>query len=297
MPEPRTEPTAPGAAPDESRITAYRLGYSADLSIVPASGDRDWMEATKNEWANRCLPLRVANQAGWLILNDCEFEATWTGQPQLDSIRFKFPGGKKSIFVSSMFGYGIITWEIPYLFRTPAGYNLLARGPANLPKDGAYPLEGLVETDWSVASFTMNWMLTRPSQTVKFAKDEPICMLVPQKRSELEIFEPEMRNIESDPDLQNRFRQWMESRNKFVTEQKQKGPPEKGASPWQGHYTRGTTPTGEAAREHQVKLKLQSFVEREPRIERAPQPAAAPQSGDKSVRVASGWRRFFTRPR
>ena len=165
-----------------------------------------------------------------------------------------------------------------------------------MPKDGAYPLEGLVETDWSVASFTMNWMLTRPGNTVKFAKDEPICMLAPQKRSELEVFEPEIRNIESDPELQTRFRQWMESRNKFVAEQKQKGPPEKGASPWQGHYTRGTTPTGEAAREHQVKLKLRSFIEREPRIERAPQTAAS-HSEVKSASTALGWKRFFTRPR
>jgi hypothetical protein len=122
-------------------------------------------------------------------------------------------------------------------------------------------------------------------------------MLVPQKRSELEIFAPEIRNIESDPDLQTRFRQWMESRNKFVAEQKQKGPPEKGASPWQGHYTRGTTPTGEAAREHQVKLKLRSFIEREPRIERAPPAAAAPPSAGKSASAPSGWKRFFTRPR
>jgi hypothetical protein len=105
-----------------------------------------------------------------------------------------------------------------------------------------------------------------------------------------------MRNIESILILQM-FSQWMESRNKFVAEQKQKGPPEKGASPWQGHYTRGITPTGEAAREHQVKLKQRSFIEREPRIERAPQTAATPQSGAKSVSAASGWRRFFTRPR
>ena len=68
------------------------------------------------------------------------------------------------------------------------------------------------------------------------------------------IFAPEIRNIESDPDLQTRFRQWMESRNRFVAEQKQKGPPEKGASPWQGHYTRGTTPTGERVEVHETRL-------------------------------------------
>jgi len=283
MPEAEPDHVTAESVPQENRITAYRLGYSADLSLVPASGDRDWMEATKHGWANRCLPLRVANQAGWLILNDCEFEVAWTGKATLDSIKFEFRDGKKSIFVSSMFGYGIITWEIPYLFRTPPGYNLLARGPANLPKDGAYPLEGLVETDWSVASFTMNWMLTRPRRTVKFAKDEPICMLVPQKRSELEIFEAEIRNIESDPDLQQRFRHWMESRNKFVADQKQKGSPEKGATPWQGHYMRGTTPTGEAAREHQTKLTLRAFVEREPRIDRPAPPAAlTPPDGERA---------------
>src|SRR5213079_167162 len=120
-----------------------------------------------------------------------DFEVIWSGKPQVSALQILFAKGQHSPWVSSMFGYGIITWEIPYLFRTPPAYNLLARGPANLPKDGAYPLEGLVETDWSVASFTMNWMLTRPSHAVRFAKDEPICMLVPQKRSELEIFEPE----------------------------------------------------------------------------------------------------------
>ena len=164
-----------------------------------------------------------------------------------------------------------------------------------MPKDGAYPLEGLAETDWSVASFTMNWKLTRPMRAVKFEKDEPICMLVPQRRSELEIFQPEIRNIESDPDLQRRFRQWIESRNQFVGEQKQKGPPEKGASPWQGHYTRGTTPAGETAREHQVKLKLRGFDEREPRPVPIAQPEA-PRSQDD--RVTGGLlQRLFRRSR
>ena len=64
--------------------------------------------------------------------------------------------------VASHFGCGIITFKIPYLFRAPQGYNLLARGPANLFKDGISPLEGLIEVDWAVSPFTMNWKVTRP---------------------------------------------------------------------------------------------------------------------------------------
>ena len=64
--------------------------------------------------------------------------------------------------VSSNFGYGIVTWYLPYLFRTSPGYNLWVRGPVNSPKDGIVPLEGLVETDWAEATFTVNWKITRP---------------------------------------------------------------------------------------------------------------------------------------
>ena len=50
---------------------------------------------------------------------------------------------------ASHFGDGILTWHLPILFRTPPGYNLLVRGPANYPKDAVSPLEGIVETDWA----------------------------------------------------------------------------------------------------------------------------------------------------
>ena len=36
---------------------------------------------------------------------------------------------------ASHFGSGILTWHLPLLFRTPPGYDLLVRGPANHPKD------------------------------------------------------------------------------------------------------------------------------------------------------------------
>ena len=49
----------------------------------------------------------------------------------------------------------------------------------------------MIETDWSVATFTMNWKLTRPHWPVTFEIGEPICMVVPQRRGELESFHPQ----------------------------------------------------------------------------------------------------------
>ena len=56
------------------------------------------------------------------------------------------------------------------------------KGPANHIKDGIQPLEGIVETDWLMSTFTMNWKLTRICEWVSFKKDEPFCMLVPLPR-------------------------------------------------------------------------------------------------------------------
>jgi hypothetical protein len=247
-------------------LTAFRLLHRRLPRIVPASPDRFWMDFSTGGWANRCMPLRIANQAGWMLLNDADFEVIWSGKPQVSALQILFAKGQFSPWVSSNFGYGIITWEIPYLFRTPPGYNLLARGPANTIKDGAAPLEGLVETDWATASFTMNWKVTRPFKSIKFAKDEAICMLVPQKRGELEAFAPEMRNVESDPELEKRYQHWVKSRRAWVQEQKNAPPPSAGHLPHQGHYSRGTTTTGEESPQHQSKLSLQPFAEVEPPI-------------------------------
>ena len=122
----------------------------------------------------------------------------------------------------------------------------MARGPANYPKDGISPLEGIVETDWASASFSMNWKLTRKLWPVRFEIDEPICMIVPQRRGDLEEFVPELRRIESDEDLERKHRSFLRSR----TVEKQAEQVAKVAAgervEWQGDYTRGRHFDGEA---------------------------------------------------
>jgi len=130
--------------------------YPTKMRLVPALRTRRWIEETDQRFATRCLPMLMANQSAWFILNHFAFCATWNGMNDKAAISIQASAPVPHDGATSHFGCGILTWTIPYLFRTSPGYNLLVRGPANLPKDGISPLEGIVETDWACATFTMN---------------------------------------------------------------------------------------------------------------------------------------------
>src|SRR5262245_21841832 len=72
---------APGPSPhsdaDALRLSAYCINRALPLSLVPASRERAWMEATDRRFANRCLPLLIANQAGWFIICHQTLRAVW----------------------------------------------------------------------------------------------------------------------------------------------------------------------------------------------------------------------------
>lgn len=228
------------------KLQAYRTN-PVKIEIVPATPSRDWMDAT-DRFANRCLPMLMANQAGWFLLNPFRFEAVWNGGS--DGRDIKVRGGKG--IVTSHFGFGTITWMIPWLFRTEPGYNLLIRGIPNSTKDGINPLEGLVETDWSFTTFTMNWKFTRPDVPIVFEAGEPFCMILPQQRASLEGFTPEVLNIAEDEVLNAMFHAWSKSRSNFNQQLQQPGS-EATQQEWQKDYFR-------IAR--QKKLDLKPFVEK-----------------------------------
>ena len=242
-------------------LTAYCVNSTLKMPLVPAASDRAWMDATNDRFANRCLPLLIGNQAGWFLLTDHQVEVVWTGGNDIDSLRIKVLSGDAPYPALSHFGHGILTWSVPYLFRTPPGYNLLVRGPANLPKDGIYPLDGVVESDWSDATFTMNWKMTRAWTPVTFEVGEPIAMILPQRRGELEGFQPEIRAIETAPEIRSGYRKWSDSRRQFNAALSQ--PASKAQQQgWQRDYFRGASPSGERPPEHQTKLVLKDFVDR-----------------------------------
>jgi hypothetical protein len=252
------------ASPRNLSIVAYDLGHEPSARIAAGSVTRDWILNTHGRFAQRCLPLLIANQAGWTLHNPVPFRVTWDGSDGQLGLKIEPTEGTEAPrHVASLFGYGILSWIVPFLFRTSPGYNLLARGPANLPKDGIGALEGVVETDWAVASFTMNWKLTRAAWPVAFDRDEPFCMLVPQRRGEIESFQPSTRPLSADPELEAQHRAWDESRRVSILVKRAavalQGAEHPDALQWEGHYFRGTSPGGASASEHQTKLKVREF--------------------------------------
>jgi Family of unknown function (DUF6065) len=112
-----------------------------------------------------------------------------------------------------------------------------------------------------VATFTMNWRFTRPG-TVAFDEGEPFCMIVPQRRGELEEVVATIRSVEEEPDAAAGWETFRRSRHeisvqKFIAEHV--GGSEDARDGWESHYFRGRRPDSTPASEHQTKVRLRAF--------------------------------------
>jgi len=248
----------------------YETGCVDEMPVEPATRSRDWMNESHEGFANRCLPMAIANQAGWFIANPITFDVLWNGGNRMEDLLIVFDGPTADDRVRSHFGYGILTFTIPYLFRTPPDINLWVKGPSNAIKDGIQALEGVVETDWSPSTFTMNWKMTRPGQVVRFTKGEPICMVVPTPRGLAETLEPRQQPLAAVPEIEQAYRQWLASRQAH-----NKGLLTPGSAAWrrrwERHYFRGISTDGTLAPMHQNKLQLRAVI----RDTNAPSPITA----------------------
>jgi hypothetical protein len=119
----------------------------------------------------------IANQWGWQILCPTDVVATWNGDPRLGGLQIEVAPQYKTV-IKSQFGQGIITFSPPWLFRTPAGWDLYVKGPSNRWKPNCIALEGVIETWWLNYTFTLNWRIVEPG-TVYFARGESIGQLIP----------------------------------------------------------------------------------------------------------------------
>jgi len=244
--------------------------------IRPAGPKRDWMEKTPERFAYRCLPLAIANAHGWELLSPCGFKARWRGGQGAESVEIRLdPGADPKHRPISLFGQGTITFHVEGIFRTPEGWNLWASGPPNAAKDGIAPLSGVIETDWSPYTFTMNWRFTRKDHWVRFEENEPVCFFFPVQRAAITQIEPRFAPMSEEPGLTEQFEAWSKSRDAFQ-HWVEKTKPSAPAAKWQKLYYRGVRPDGAAGpQDHQAKLRLADF-EGTPSCPAAAQAAAGP---------------------
>jgi hypothetical protein len=254
----RVAKLAEEARPDLDLICYVQPGW--EPIIRPAEPTRAWMDASPHEFAYRCLPLDIANAHGWEILTPVGFSACWHGGDSVSGVTVQCDPGMPSISAPvSLFGQATFTIHIQGIFRTPPGWNLMIGGSPNWAKDGIEPLSGVIETDWSPYTFTMNWRFTRQNHWVRFEAGEPICFFHPIQRGVLNRFQPRLAPMSDEPGLSQKFADWSRSRDNFHQKLKTH-PPSKPADQWQKSYFRGLYPDDKpAVEDHQTKLRLRPF--------------------------------------
>ncbi|MBN8648899.1 MAG: hypothetical protein J0L55_13170 [Caulobacterales bacterium] len=233
--------TCPHNATEKQKLIAYTLGFAPSQSR-PGPAQREFMDSTSNRFAYRCLPLNIANQYGWELLSPCTFDAVWNGETGPDAIDITVHDSGWPAPVSH-FGNGVLTFHINQIFRTPPGMQLMVTGPINSPKDGIYAMTGIIETDWSHYSFTMNWVMTRPYFPIRFEKGEPFAHIMPVNLAAIEQIEPVYMPIDSNPELKSAYEHFQNSRNAFndaLNDPESEATKEK----WQKGYFRGNGPNG-----------------------------------------------------
>ena len=223
-------------------------------ALIPARSERAWMDDTPEHYAYRCIPLSIANASGWELILPFGFEVAWYGGKELESIQFKSADARVQHLVSSHFGSGVITFHTGWMFKTPPGWALWCRGAPNTGKDGIVALDGLVETDWLPFPFTMNWRFLKPG-VVKFEAGEPFCFITLVPHALLDSVQPEVRQLDADPDLQAAFADWSASRADFSARLKAREASAM-AEKWQKTYVRGKVGAGEGPMFHLSKRRL-----------------------------------------
>jgi hypothetical protein len=239
------------------KLIAYPTS-GAMPDIRPARASRDWMDRLPDGFAYRCLPLNIANMHGWEIHTSRAFAARWDGGGDREAIQIDDLGGE-GVLPISHFGFGVLTFQVPVLFRTPPGINLMVTGPLNEPKHGIFALSGVIETDWSPYSFTMNWRFTAPHVEVRWEAGEPYAFFFPLPRDLLETTEPEVRSLDDEPELAQHYRSWHAARLEFNRDLKN---PDSEAvrQRWQKHYYRGLLSDGAPGPpDHRIKLRVKPW--------------------------------------
>jgi hypothetical protein len=212
------EPRGESLPPAPFTLKALRLlehGWGEGWGLRPSPVRRQWMSEQPN--AYQCLPMVAANQWGWQVLCPTDVRTTWDGSPGPAGLRVEVDP-RWAAAIKSHFGRGILTFSPPWLFRTPPGWDLYAKGPSNRWKPNCVPLEGVVETWWLNYTFTLNWKVVEPGG-VAFARGESLGQLVPVPHATFQGAEASESPINAvEPEATAELLRWRAERRRIAAE-------------------------------------------------------------------------------
>ena len=145
------------------------------------------------------------------------------------------------VAVKSQFGKGIVTFSPPWVFRTPPGWDLYAKGPSNGWKPNCVPLEGIIETWWLPYTFTFNWKLVEPGE-VAFKRGECIGQIMPVPHQTFAEARAVEEPLAVEPDLARQMAAWRDERRRRSGQRNQNHLMYRKAQDVEGHLVRVPVP-------------------------------------------------------
>ena len=241
------------------KLIAYKTYDYNCQRIVPAARTREWMDKTPSAFAYHCLPLVMANSLGWFIISDVPCEMEWDGTESPEGLQIwpttELNESEKYFLPTSHFGSGVLTFHLAFMFHTEQKISMITKGPANMPKHGVHALEGVIETDWLPYPFTMNWKMTMKNTKVRFERGEPIAQIIPYPADLLSSIDPEIHELQTNPELFAKYEDYRKKRVVFNEKFKYDG------TKRQKYYVRGEDSMGNKYNDqHQTDWKTKPFV-------------------------------------
>lgn len=178
---------------------------------------RDWMDATYNKHAYRCLPLTSANVNGWEIILQQEVRVVWEGGQHVPKI---IKGDTyKGRQIANCNKIGMIDFNVGWSFRTDPGYDLWISGSPNYFVDGAAPLTVSIPSHWWPDEIHFSWNLTSIGEEIIFPEGMPFMFLFVYKNDLLENTNVTVENLWDKPELMKERMSYGDAKMKKMQEQ------------------------------------------------------------------------------
>lgn len=196
-------------------ITLTRMSQNPP-EIKQSRLKRDWMDATYNKHAYRCLPMTAANVNGWEMILPQDVVIQMDAPDTVPRVlQGEFFEGRALVMPSIV---GIISFCTSWVIGTEEGYDTWISGSPNYFVDGASPLTATIPTYWWPDEFNMNWKINKIGEPVIFEKGMPFVFFNIYKNDLLENVNFNTENIWDKKDLMEQRESYWKAKKDKMTE-------------------------------------------------------------------------------